>query len=138
MSKDYPIMLGHGLRKGVFIGRSRFHRGFLLAIVWLKRDMPSGERFSLEDIDGVNATLNFCDKESVRITINALQTMLEMWEETEEEQETTEYDYNEYTNPACKSCGFQPFAGYIPTLKWMQQRGYNYCPGCGKKVKWDD
>ena len=53
------------------------------------------------------------------------------------EQETTEYDYNEYTNPACKSCGFRPFAGYIPTLKWMQQRGYNYCPGCGKKVKWD-
>lgn len=54
------------------------------------------------------------------------------------EQEMTEYGYNEYTNPACKSCGFQPFAGYIPTLKWMRQRGYNYCPGCGKAVKWDE
>ena len=53
------------------------------------------------------------------------------------EQETTEYDYNEYAEPTCKSCGYRPFAGYIPTLKWMQQRGYNYCPGCGKKVKWD-
>lgn len=53
------------------------------------------------------------------------------------EQETT-YAYNEYTNPACTSCGFRPFAGYIPTLKWMQERGYRYCPGCGKAVKWDD
>ena len=52
------------------------------------------------------------------------------------EQETT-YAYNEYTNPACTSCGFRPFAGYIPTLKWMQERGYRYCPGCGKAVKWD-
>lgn len=53
------------------------------------------------------------------------------------EQETT-YAYNEYTNPACTSCGFRPFAGYIPTLKWMQERGYRYCPGCGKAVEWDD
>jgi hypothetical protein len=53
-----------------------------------------------------------------------------------EEQETT-YAYNEYTNPACTSCGFRPFAGYIPTLKWMKERGYRYCPCCGKAVKWD-
>lgn len=53
------------------------------------------------------------------------------------EQEPTEYIYNEYAEPTCKNCGFRPFAGYIPTLLWMKERRYNYCPHCGKAVKWE-
>lgn len=54
------------------------------------------------------------------------------------ERESTTYAYDEYITPTCQNCGFHPFAGYIPTLKWMEQRGYNYCPGCGRRIiKWE-
>lgn len=52
------------------------------------------------------------------------------------EQEPTTYAYDEYVTPTCQKCGFHPFAGYIPTLKWMEEKGYNYCTGCGRKIKW--
>lgn len=52
------------------------------------------------------------------------------------EQSTTEFFMDEY-QPTCKACGFRPFAGYIPTLEWMKERRFNFCPRCGKKVKWE-
>ena len=52
-------------------------------------------------------------------------------------EQETEFVYDEYVTPICKECGFHPFAGYIPTIKWMQERGYKACPGCGRKVKWE-
>ena len=55
----------------------------------------------------------------------------------EPEEETT-FVYDEYTLPMCKKCGFHPFAGYIPTIKWMKERGYMKCPKCGRTVKWND
>ena len=51
------------------------------------------------------------------------------------EQSTTEFFMDEY-QPTCKACGFRPFAGYIPTLEWMKEYRFNFCPRCGKKVKW--
>ena len=53
-----------------------------------------------------------------------------------QEEETT-FVYDEYTLPMCKKCGFHPFAGYIPTIKWMKERGYMRCPKCGRSVKWE-
>lgn len=53
------------------------------------------------------------------------------------EQEPTTYAYDEYITLTCQNCGFHPFAGYIPTLKGMEERGYNYCPGCGRRIKWE-
>lgn len=52
------------------------------------------------------------------------------------EQEPTTYAYDEYITPTCQTCGFHPFIAYIPTLERMEQKGYNYCPGCGRRVKW--
>ena len=55
----------------------------------------------------------------------------------ERNDEETEFVYNELIVPVCDKCGFRPFAGTIHSLKWMKERGYNYCPQCGRKVKWD-
>lgn len=53
------------------------------------------------------------------------------------EQEPTTYAYDEYITPTCQTCGFHPFIAYIPTLERMEQKGYNYCPGCGRRIKWN-
>lgn len=53
------------------------------------------------------------------------------------EQEETTFILGKYYEPMCEKCGFHPFAGYIPTLEWMKQRGYKRCPHCGRAVKWD-
>lgn len=53
-----------------------------------------------------------------------------------EQEAVTEYVIDEF-QPTCKACGFRPFAGYIPSLEWMRERGFRFCPKCGKKVKWD-
>lgn len=47
-----------------------------------------------------------------------------------EHEEETKFVYDEYTMPMCEKCGFHPFAGYIPTIKWMKERGYMKCPRC--------
>lgn len=49
-----------------------------------------------------------------------------------------EYTDTDWPTPTCRVCGFKPFAGYVPTLKWMQTRGYRFCPRCGRAVKWDE
>ena len=54
-----------------------------------------------------------------------------------EQEAVTEYVMDEY-QPTCKACGFRPFAGYIPSLEWMRERGFKFCPQCGKAVKWND
>lgn len=53
-----------------------------------------------------------------------------------EQEAMTEYVINEF-QPTCKACGFRPFAGYIPSLEWMRERGFKYCPHCGQAVKWN-
>ena len=54
-----------------------------------------------------------------------------------ENGEETEFSID-YYQPTCKLCGFRPFAGYIPTLEWMKEKGFRFCPHCGRKVKWDE
>ena len=52
-----------------------------------------------------------------------------------EQEFATEFILDDY-QPTCKTCGFKPFVGYIPKIEWMKERGYKYCPGCGRAVKW--
>ena len=54
-----------------------------------------------------------------------------------EKEAVTEYVIDEF-QPTCKACGFRPFAGYIPSLEWMRERGFRFCPQCGQKVKWNE
>ena len=55
----------------------------------------------------------------------------------EEQSEKTKFVYDEHTMPMCEKCGFHPFCGYIPTIKWMEERGYKKCPSCGRTIKWN-
>ncbi len=53
-----------------------------------------------------------------------------------EQESATEFILDDY-QPTCKICGLKPFVGYIPKIEWMKERGYKYCPGCGRAVKWN-
>ena len=73
-SKFLPVIIGGGyFKKGICVGKRD------LWIVWLKREIKSGDSFTREDVDKVDTVLHFCDKQSVERTISALQTMLEKW-----------------------------------------------------------
>ena len=74
-----PIIIGQGLHKGYLITPSQKMRGMDLWIVWLKRDVPSGEPFELEDIDKVETILRFCDRTSIDNMVKALAQMTAMW-----------------------------------------------------------
>ena len=77
---DLPVIIGKGMRKGVCAGRSDLMKGGVdLYIVWLKNKIESGARFSGEDVYKVNAILHFCDKESVKRTIDVLTDILMKW-----------------------------------------------------------
>lgn len=54
-----------------------------------------------------------------------------------EQEAVTEYVIDEF-QPTCKACGFRPFTGYIPTLEWMKERGFCFCPKCGRRIVWND
>lgn len=54
-----------------------------------------------------------------------------------EQKAVTEYVIDEF-QPTCKTCGFRPFAGYIPTLEWMKERGFRFCPNCRRRIKWNE
>jgi hypothetical protein len=77
---DLPVIIGKGLRKGVCAGRSELMKGGVdLYIVWLNRDVGSGGQFTGEDVDKVNAIIHFCDKESVKRTVDVLTDILMKW-----------------------------------------------------------
>jgi hypothetical protein len=79
---DLPVIIGKGLQKGVCAGRSVLMNGGVdLYIVWLKNKIESGARFSEKDVYKVNAILHFCDKESVKRTIDVLTDILMKWGE---------------------------------------------------------
>ena len=79
---ELPVIIGKGMRKGVCAGRSDLMRGGVdLFIVWLNRDIESGGRFTGQDIDRVNVILHFCDKESVKRTVDVLTEILMKWGE---------------------------------------------------------
>ncbi len=73
---DLPIIIGKGHRKGIFGYVDKGCRA-VVNIVWLKKDIDHGKDFELEDIDKLNATLWFCDRESVDQTITVLEKLRE-------------------------------------------------------------
>lgn len=78
---DLPIIIGMGMRKGVCAGPSvTMQSGVDLMIVWLNRQIESGGTFTADDVYKVNAVLHFCDKESVKRTIDVLTDVLLKWE----------------------------------------------------------
>ena len=79
---ELPVIIGKGMQKGICAGRSQMMKGGVdLFIVWLKKKFESGERFDAEDVDKINAVLHFCDKESVKRTIDVLTEVLMKWED---------------------------------------------------------
>ena len=80
---DLPIMLGKNLRKGVMAYRNMCMSGFDLTVLWLKQDYKTGQKFVLEDIEGLEAVLHFSDRESIEETINVLKWILKQWKERE-------------------------------------------------------
>ena len=83
--------------------------------------------------EGLKRSCNFCpykDEWACQIVLcgDALALL-------REQEFATEFILDDY-QPTCKTCGFKPFVGYIPKIEWMKERGYKYCPGCGRAVKW--
>lgn len=77
---DLPIMIGKGLRKGICAGKSAMMKsGVDLFIVWLNKSIESGGRFTDDDVYKVNAVIHFCDKESVKRTVDVLTEILMKW-----------------------------------------------------------
>lgn len=81
MSKrtDLPIILSHNTKTGVMIVPNRKMGGRDMLIVGLNREVPSGERFELEDIKWVKAVLHFSDVDSMQFTVDALKRELKRW-----------------------------------------------------------
>ncbi len=70
----------------------------------------------------------------VDLTVDLGEEILAM---LKEQEAVTEYVIDEF-QPTCKACGFRPFAGYIPTLEWMKERGFRFCPKCGRRIEWNE
>lgn len=82
MVHKYPIILGPGHRKGIAVGRSRFFQsGADLFILRLNKDLSSGDYIEEKDIESVEALLHFCDRASVKRTIDVLTEVLLKWKE---------------------------------------------------------
>jgi len=71
---DLPIVIMKNKRKGImgFLDRNR---RAIVNIVWLNKDIPHGKEFQLADIDKLDATLWFCDRESIEQTIEILKKL---------------------------------------------------------------
>lgn len=81
--RDYPVIIGHKYRKGIFAFRNLMFGGggFDLAIVRLKRQYESGEPFDLADMDGAEVILHFCDREALQLTADVINRVLKNWKD---------------------------------------------------------
>ena len=71
---DLPIVIMKNKHKGIMGFLDRDRRA-IVSIVWLNKDVPHGEEFQLTDIDKSDATLWFCDRESIEQTIEILEKL---------------------------------------------------------------
>ena len=78
-----PVIIGKGRRKGCFGFRSRIFggKGYNLAIVRLSQDYQSGEPFALNDMEGAEVILHFCDRDSLQLTADTINRILRNWKE---------------------------------------------------------
>ena len=83
---NYPIMLGPDHRKGIAAGPSQFFgKGADLFVIRLNKDLRTGDTFYPEDIENVETVIHFCDKRSVKLTVDVLTEVLLKWKEEETE-----------------------------------------------------
>lgn len=81
---NYPIIIGKGFRKGLIAGPSESGKGADLFLVRLNKDLRSGSDVRPEDIENCEVVLHFCDRESVKRTIDVLTEVLLKWKEENE------------------------------------------------------
>ena len=74
-----PIILSHNTQTGVMIFPNRKMGGRDMLIVGLNREVPSGERFELEDVKWIKSVLHFADVDSMQVTADALVKELGRW-----------------------------------------------------------
>lgn len=83
---DLPIIIRKDSRKGIFAWLDKDRRA-VVNIVWLNKKVPHGQEYQLEDIEKLDATLWFCDRESIDLTISILEKLRkEMLYKSEVEQ----------------------------------------------------
>lgn len=79
---SYPIILGGGkLKKGIIALPGKGRHGFDVIVVWLKKEVPSGEPFNLDDVEKAQSVLHFCDRKAVQIMKKTMDFILENWKE---------------------------------------------------------
>ena len=77
---DLPIILSHSTRTGIMSFANRKMGGRDMLIVGLKKEIPSGKSYDMEDVDWIKAVLHFADIGALRVTVNCLTQELERWE----------------------------------------------------------
>lgn len=66
-NRNYPVILGGGsFKKGMVAVQSKLMKGVDLYIVRLKREVPPGSNFELEDVENTEIVLHFVDMEAVQ------------------------------------------------------------------------
>lgn len=80
---DLPIMLGKNLKKGIMLFQNKKMGGMDMLVVWLNRTLESGSDFDTSDIDKVNAVIHFCDKDTLKLTIDTLTKVWKNWKDGE-------------------------------------------------------
>lgn len=82
-----PIIIGKHMRKGIFGFRNKMFGGdgYDIAIVRLSKDYNTGEPFALNDMEGPEIILHFCDRDSLQLTADTINRILKDWKEPEGE-----------------------------------------------------
>jgi hypothetical protein len=88
--KTLPVILGGGrLRKGLLVVRNPKMGGADLAVVFLKREVPTGQRFGTEDVEGIDAVLHFCNETAVDAVAKALEAVRQTIRDGEVPEQTS-------------------------------------------------
>lgn len=77
-SKNYPIVLGHGFKKGILAFRHG-EGGFCFLICRLKKEYQTGDEFEFNDIESIEKEIWFSDRESLETTVGLMNKVLKDW-----------------------------------------------------------
>lgn len=81
--KDWlPIIIGHSTRTGIMVFPKGGGRD--MVIVGLNKEIPTGQRFEMEDIDWIKAVLHFSDVDAMQVTVDVLTKEMERWRKEDE------------------------------------------------------
>ena len=86
-SRYYPIIIGGGkFKKGLIATRKKGEKGLDFHICWLNKELPSGAWFEPEDIDGIEATIHFVDRNVLKATVDFLNRIMKDWKEEDNDE----------------------------------------------------